>query len=278
MELIDFRELGATSRFVLILAAAGLIHFTVLIIRRVTRHVLLANLDIRLSKARTIATLASSIAIFVLYFGAIGVALSELGISITAYLASASIIGLAVAFGSQGVVQDVVMGLTIVFSDLFDVGDMVEIGGQTGVVRRLGMRFTILENAFGSEVYIPNRVISNVINYPRGYIRCIADITLSADEDTTRLMEERIRQIVTAFGEQFPGILITSPGYEGHHSTSSGRLFLRVKFRIWPGRGSLIENEFRKEIFDSLRKLDDTYADWMIAISYEVEKRTSYSI
>lgn len=278
MELNDFSELSAPSRFALILAAAALIHLTVLIIRRVTRHVLLAKLDVRFSKARTIATLASSVAIFALYFGAIGFALSELGISITAYLASASIIGLAVAFGSQGVVQDVVMGLTIILSDLFDVGDMVEIGGQTGVVRRLGMRFTILENSFGSEVYIPNRAISNVINYPRGYIRCIADITLSADENLVRPMEERIRQIVTAFGEQFPGILVTSPDYEGHHLTSSGRLFLRVKFRIWPGRGNLIENEFRKEILDNLRKLDGAYADWMVAISYEVEKRPGYSI
>ena len=241
----------------------------------VTRRVLAAKLDRRLSKARTITTLVSSVTVFLLYFGAVGFALNELGISVTAYVASASIIGLAVAFGSQGMVQDIVMGLTIIFSDLFDVGDMVEVGGQTGIVRRLGMRFTVLVNAFGSRVYIPNRSIGNVINYARGYVRCIADITLSSDEGLAEKMEERIRRIATGFGEQFPGILITPPDYEGRHATASGRRFLRVKFRIWPGRGAAIENEFRKEVLDSLKRLDESYADWMIAVNYEVENRPS---
>jgi len=275
MDLSDFRNLDATARFAVIIGAAIIVHLAVVVIRGLSQRILIANLDRRLSKARTVTTLVSSIAVFALYFGAVGFALSELGISVTAYLASASIIGLAVAFGSQGMVQDVVMGLTIIFSDLFDVGDMVEIGGQTGIVRRLGMRFTVLVNSLGSEVYIPNRSIGNVINYARGYIRCIADITLSGDDALAARMEERIRQIVSGFGEQFPGILMTPPDYEGRKSTSAGRRFLRVKFRIWPGRGTAIENEFRKEVFDNLKKLDETYTEWMIAINYEVEHRPS---
>ncbi len=273
MDISDFRQLDPMARLGLILGAVIVVHCAVIVIRIVTRRVLAAKLDRRLSKARTVTTLVSSVAVFLLYFGAVGFALNELGISITAYVASASIIGLAVAFGSQGMVQDIVMGLTIIFSDLFDVGDMVEIGGQTGIVRRLGMRFTVLVNAFGSRVYIPNRSIGNVINYARGYIRCIADITLSPDDGLAEKMEERIRQVATGFGEQFPGILMTPPDYEGRLATASGRRFLRVKFRIWPGRGGAIENEFRKEVLDCLKKLDETYADWMIAVNYEVEYR-----
>tara|TARA_R110000868_G_scaffold100722_6_gene277134 strand:- start:15104 stop:15934 length:831 start_codon:yes stop_codon:yes gene_type:complete len=275
MDMSDFRQLDPMTRLGLILGAVIVVHCAVIVIRMVTRRVLAAKLDRRLSKARTITTLVSSVTVFLLYFGAVGFALNELGISVTAYVASASIIGLAVAFGSQGMVQDIVMGLTIIFSDLFDVGDMVEVGGQTGIVRRLGMRFTVLVNAFGSRVYIPNRSIGNVINYARGYVRCIADITLSSDEGLAEKMEERIRRIATGFGEQFPGILITPPDYEGRHATASGRRFLRVKFRIWPGRGAAIENEFRKEVLDSLKRLDESYADWMIAVNYEVENRPS---
>ncbi len=63
-------------------------------------------------------------------------------LSLKTYLASASIMGLAIGFGSQGLVQDVVTGVTLVFSDLIDVGEMVEISGQTGIVRSIGMRFT----------------------------------------------------------------------------------------------------------------------------------------
>ena len=275
MDMSDFRQLDPMTRLGLILGAVIVVHCAVIVIRMVTRRVFAAKLDRGLSKARTITTLVSSVTVFLLYFGAVGFALNELGISVTAYVASASIIGLAVAFGSQGMVQDIVMGLTIIFSDLFDVGDMVEVGGQTGIVRRLGMRFTVLVNAFGSRVYIPNRSIGNVINYARGYVRCIADITLSSDEGLAEKMEERIRRIATGFGEQFPGILITPPDYEGRHATASGRRFLRVKFRIWPGRGAAIENEFRKEVLDSLKRLDESYADWMIAVNYEVENRPS---
>ena len=270
---IDLSELGMAQRLALNICGVVVIHITVILIRSITQRILVSKKGIQYSKARTVTTLVSSTAIFTLYFGAVGVGLNEFGISITAYLASASIIGLAVAFGSQGVVQDVVMGLTIIFSNLFDVGDMVELNGQTGIVRRLGMRFTILVNSFGSEIFIPNRSIGNVINYPRGYIRCIADITLSGDVERSASMETRIKEVVSGFGEQFPGILITAPDYEGRQSTSSGRQFFRVKFRIWPGRGAVIENEFRKEMLDNLKKMDPEYSDWMIAVGYEVEAR-----
>ncbi|MFT7573507.1 MAG: small-conductance mechanosensitive channel [Paracoccaceae bacterium] len=273
MEIADFRQLDPMIRLGIIIGGVVVAHIAVVAIRAISRRILIVKFDRRLSKARTVTTLVSSVAVFVLYFGAVGVALNELGISVTAYVASASIIGLAVAFGSQGIVQDVVMGVTIIFSDLFDVGDMVEIGGQTGIVRRLGMRFTVLVNSFGSEVYIPNRSIANVTKYARGYIRCIADITLSSDDNLAEKMEGRIRQIVEGFGEQFPGILITSPEYEGRKTSRSGRRFLRVKFRIWPGRGGAIENEFRKETLDALKKLEESYAEWMIAVNYEVEHR-----
>tara|TARA_R110002072_G_scaffold1083_12_gene8822 strand:+ start:1133 stop:1963 length:831 start_codon:yes stop_codon:yes gene_type:complete len=273
MDLSEFRQLDPTSRLGLIVGAVVIAHLAVIVIRAASRRVLAAKIDRRYSKAWTVTTLTSSVAVFLLYFAAVGFTLNELGVSVTAYVASASIIGLAVAFGSQGIVQDVVMGVTIIFSDLFDVGDMVEIGGQTGIVRRLGMRFTVLVNALGSEVYIPNRSIGNVISYARGYVRCIADVTLSSDDDTASAMEDRIRKIVAGFADQYPGILMTPPDYEGRKDLESGRRFLRIKFRIWPGRGAAIENEFRKEALDSLRKTEENYADWMISIHYEVEHR-----
>lgn len=273
MDLSDYQQLDLASRLGVIVAAVVITHLAVITIRAASRRVLATKFNRRYSKAWTITTLTSSVAMFLLYFAALGFTLNELGVSVTAYVASASIIGLAVAFGSQGIVQDVVMGVTILLSDLFDVGDMVEIGGQTGIVRRLGMRFTVLVNAFGSEVFIPNRSIVNVVSFARGYIRCLADVTLSADDKIAASMEGRIYEIVTGFAEQYPGILITQPDYEGWKMAGSGRRFLRVKFRIWPGRGAAIENEFRKETLDALKKLDETYADWMISVHYEVENR-----
>lgn len=270
-----FQE-SSFSRIALIVTLAVGAHVAVLLVKRLGHLFSSASAPARHPKMRSVASLFSSIAVFALYFGAFGFILHELGVSLTTYLASASVIGLAVAFGSQGLVQDVVTGMTLVFSDLFDVGNMVEIGGQTGIIRSIGMRFTELENALGAEVYIPNRSITSVVNYPRGYIRCIADVQLSGDQQTRKAMEQTVHAAMTSLSEQFPGILLAPPSINGKMHTSTGKEFLRVKFRVWPGRGTPIETTFRQELTQSFKDLDAAYADWMISVYYEVEKPVKY--
>jgi small conductance mechanosensitive channel len=209
----------------------------------------------------------------VLYFGTIGLILREFGVSLTAYLASASVVGLAIGFGSQGLVQDVVTGLTLIFSDLIDLGDMVEIGGQTGIVKKIGMRYIVLESYLGADIFIPNRTVTNVINYPRGYIRCLVDITLHNNPEIANQMVQKAKDIISAAVEQFSGIFIRGPSSEGKMKTSSGKVFWRIKFRIWPGRGTIIETTIKQEIVQSLKELDANYVDWMVSVNYEVEKK-----
>jgi len=166
------KAMNALSSPVRILIVAVImvgLHLLVILVRRLSNKWMSSKVSAKLSKSRTIGSLTASALVFLLYFSAFGIILSEFGVSLKAYLASASIMGLAIGFGSQGLVQDVVNGLTVVFSGLFDVGDMVEISGQTGTVKAFGMRFTVIENAFGAEVSIPNRTITNVVKYPRGY-------------------------------------------------------------------------------------------------------------
>ena len=250
------------------------VHFLVVVLRRISRAVLMRENNRRYRKLRSVATLATSIAMFALYFLAIGFILREFGVSLTAYLASASVLGLAIGFGSQGVVQDVVTGLTFIFSDLVDVGDLVEISGQTGIVRSISMRFVELQNALGASVFIPNRTINNVINYPRGYVRCIADVTLLGDEDAKRAAEKTALLIMKATHEQYAGILMTEPSSEGRQVLGSGKEILRIKFRIWPNRGQPIESSFVQELTAELKRRDPDYQAWMISVTYEVEKRT----
>jgi len=95
----------------------------------------------------------------------------------------ASVIGLAVGFGSQGVVQDVV----------------------------IGMRFLVLENSHGALVNVPNRTVTNVIAYPRGYVRLICDVSLADDEDLRRQMIALTERLVPTVAEQFPGIMRSPP-------------------------------------------------------------------
>ena len=266
-------ETTTLLRILLILAIAGGAHLLVRLVRRLGQRVMASSMSSSISKVRTVTSLSVSIAVFAMYFVALGLVLKEFGISLTAYFASATIIGLAVGFGSQGLVQDVVTGLTVVFSDLFDVGDMVEIAGQTGIVQKIGIRFTVLINFMGAEVFIPNRTIANVVKYERGYVRVLADITFPPDSAFAGRVEERVREIVESTREQFPGILMTPPSIEDRYQTSSGKEFLRVKFRIWPGQGGPLEAGFKREVVESLKTIDSTYSDWMVVLTYEVEKK-----
>jgi small conductance mechanosensitive channel len=179
-----FSSLDIAWRVAILVAIALLAHAVVVGAEHATLRYSLRGSRIRFRRLQSLATLLASAIVFALYFLMIGLILAEFGVSLTAYLASASVLGLAIGFGSQGLVQDVVTGLTLIFSDLIDVGDLVEVSGQTGVVRGVTMRFVELENALGGTVFVPNRTISCVINYPRGYVRCFVDVTLLGDAGT----------------------------------------------------------------------------------------------
>lgn len=264
-------DLSGWERALLVLVVALAAHILVLVVRWGNRRAIAGLKDVHISKTRTVLSLLSSLLIFSLYFGAVGFALIEMGIPLTTYLAGASIIGLAVAFGSQGLVQDVVSGLTMVFSNLFDIGDVVEIGGQVGVVNSLGMRFTVLRSPMGSLVYVPNRNVTNVITYPRGYVRCLVDVVLDPDEEIKTQIEETVRKQVAAAQEQYSGVFRAPAEISGPIVTRSGKKYLRIKFRIWPGRGGPLEGAFCQEMRQAIKKIQPDYADWMVSASYEVE-------
>ena len=263
-------EANSLVRIVIIIAVIAGVHMTAIAVRHLSNKFKSLATGARLSKPKTIVSLGTSMAIFVLYFVAVGLILKEFGVSLKAYLASASIVGLAIGFGSQGLVQDVVNGLTVVFSGLFNVGDMVEISGQSGIVRSFGIRFTVIETPLGARVYIPNRTIANVVRYPRGYVRGFADILLPGDPAIGKQTEERVTSIVQGIFEQFPGVLLAPPSVEGRVKTISGKEFLRVEFRTWPGRGTPVETALKQEIPFALKALDPTYQDWMVSVNYEV--------
>lgn len=226
-------------------------------------------------KFHSIASLLTSITIFTVYFLTIGLILHEFGVSLTAYLASASVLGLAIGFGLQGVVQDVVNGVTFISSDLLDVGDLVEMSGQTGKVKSITMRFVELENALGASVFIPNRTITNVINYPRGYLRCIVDVTLPGDAGSKTEAEQIALLLMRDFYQQFPGIFLSPPSNVGRTELPSGNEFVRIKFRIWPGRSGPIETIFPAAVVAGFAARHPDYRPWMVAVGFELEGRST---
>jgi small conductance mechanosensitive channel len=254
---------------VLILGVAVTAHLATMLVRGLSRRVLRLRLHSE-AKVLTVTAFTTSLIVFAIYFGAVGYVLTRLGVSLTTYLASASVIGLAVSFGSQGVVQDVITGLTVVLSDLLDVGDMVEIGGQTGIVEHVGMRFTVLVGFSGATVFVPNRTIAHVINYPKGFVRAYLDARVPADPAHAEEAERCLRETAEAAYDQFPGVMLLPPTFEGRIATRGADVF-RVKFRIWPGQAGLLETAIKPAAVWTLKRIDPTYEPWMISVHFRAE-------
>ena len=273
-------ESSTGMRILIIVLMAILAHVSVKVIRYISEWMLIRShgqkgrLGVVAQKPKftTVARLIVSGIIFVIYFAAIGLIFQEVGFSLTAYLASASVVGLAISFGSQGLVQDIVIGLTLIFWDAMDVNDMVEITGSTnsviGRVEEIGMRFTKVVNFYNQKVFIPNRTIGNVSRFPHGGVDAYADAQIPSGAEQ-RKGAQIIASVAVGMWAQFSAIILAEPIIGEVQTAQSGSWsFVRVHFKIWPGQGSLLETTFRQEVVKAMKALDPKYADWQVPVTY----------
>ncbi len=115
--------------------------------------------------------------------------LNEAGIQIGPILAAAGVLGLAVGFGAQSLVKDVISGFFILLDDQIRVGDVVQAAGKGGLVERVTLKMTVLRDLAGNVHYIPNSSIDVVTNMTKGYSRYVLEIGVAYKEDVDQVME-----------------------------------------------------------------------------------------
>lgn len=177
---------------------------------RVVRHLvarLFAATRMDENKGKTLAALLNSASRYIIYAVAVMLILDLFGVPITALLAGAGIAGLAIGFGAQSLVKDLITGFFILFEDQFHVGDFVEINGTvTGTVEELGLRTTSIREWSGRKVYVANSEINRVRNFNRQQLRAIVTATFPFEEDPVQVraaLEEVCRDIVEQHREYF---------------------------------------------------------------------------
>lgn len=201
----------------------------------------------------TVHALVINLTKYVVYFTALGYILRELGINYTTYLASLSLIGIAIGFGSQGLVQDVVTGFFILFENQFSVGDMVEISGQVGIVEDIGLRTTRIRNYFGAEVIFQNRNIPLVGLYAKGAFEFQVDVAIS-DVGKAEQAAVLLEKIGTEFEKQFPEILIGTPEVKGLVELETGEWFVRLYGRLWPLQQWVVDTQMIPRIRELFKR------------------------
>lgn len=230
----------------------------------------------------TLTGLITSALTLVIYSIAVGFVLSVLGMNtkqfVATYLATASVVGFAVGFGSQGLVQDVITGLTLIFTDTLEVGDMVDVGGQVGRVEKVGLRFTELRNFYNQQVFLSNRNIANIARFPRGGIHAYVDIQIPANADRAKVIAV-VKQTTQEMWEQFRAIILREPDVSDlEPAKTQARNFVRVEFKLWPGQGPLVETTFRSRLVTLLKQFDPNYADWMVVVTYRATDLTQTNV
>ncbi len=140
-------------------------------------------------RAETLGAMVRYVLVFAILTVASMTVLRELGIDIGPVLAAAGIVGLAVGFGAQSLVKDVISGFFILVEDQIRVGDVVEISGKSGVVERVSLRTTVLRDLSGNVHYVPNGQINVVTNMTKEYSRYVFDIGVAYRENVDEVME-----------------------------------------------------------------------------------------
>ncbi|MDR7869803.1 MAG: mechanosensitive ion channel family protein [Tissierellaceae bacterium] len=144
------------------------------------------NLKINIKRTNTLVSTLKKLIKYILIFIGIIMTLELFEINTASILATAGIGGLAIGFGAQSLVKDIITGFFILLEDQYSVGDYIETGDKDGIVEELGLRVTKLR-AFSGELHIiPNSSINIVTNKARGAMRALVVVSISIEEDVDR--------------------------------------------------------------------------------------------
>jgi moderate conductance mechanosensitive channel len=198
---------------------------------------------------KTLAGLMYSAGTAVIVVGAILTALPEFGFNVTPIAAAAGLASLAIGFGAQHLVRDLINGFFIIIEDQFVVGESVRIGTVIGRVEHLTLRRTVVRDIQGAVVSIPNGEVTQVSNLSRDWGQVFVDISIPQEgsADTALAALERVCAELRADVSWSP-VLVDGPRALGVESFGPAGTTLRLQLRTVPGRQDDAARELRRRI------------------------------
>lgn len=202
----------------------------------------------REQRGRTISGLLRSLGKVVLII--IGLLLTlNVFIDIGPILGAAGILGLAVSFGAQSLVKDVISGFFYLLEGQFAVGDVIEVAGKSGVVERMTLRMVVLRDAQGTVHMIPNGQITTVSNMTRKWSRAVVDVGVAYDTDVDRalaIFRDEAKQFVA--DPEWLGQFDGDAEVAGVESLGDNAVTIRTLLRTHAGKQWGVAREFRRRI------------------------------
>ncbi|HEU5138740.1 MAG TPA: mechanosensitive ion channel family protein [Bacillales bacterium] len=202
---------------------------------------------LRMSEKRetTFEKLTLNVFSYVIYFVAFLMIL-DVFVEVKGLIAGAGIVGLAVGFGAQNLVKDIITGFFIIFEDQFSVGDYVQVGTFDGYVEEIGLRTTKIKSWTGELHILPNSSINEVTNFSVNNSVAVVDVSIAYEEDIEKA-EAVIQEVMGEMASQFPEI-VRPPELLGVQMLGASDIVIRVIAEVLPMEHWHIAREMRKAV------------------------------
>lgn len=207
----------------------------------------------RAARARTIGSVLRSVSSAVLYGLAFTLVLGQLGVDLGPIIASAGIVGVAVGFGAQNLVKDLLSGMFMMIEDQYGVGDVVDLGEVSGTVEAVGMRVTTVRDVSGALWYVRNGEVLRVGNSSQGSAVAVIDLPIGHDADIAAATElaGRVATELTTGSSALADDVTEPPEVLGVESISAASVTLRVTVQVRAGRQGAVQRALLAGIKDA---------------------------
>ncbi|HYF06590.1 MAG TPA: mechanosensitive ion channel domain-containing protein, partial [Acetobacteraceae bacterium] len=225
----------------------------------IQRHLQKLSRDAQAARSARVRTLLpmlrTALLVVILIFVALNV-LTEIGVNVAPLIAGAGVVGLAIGFGSQTLVRDVITGIFLLFEDAVAVGDVVTVGGMTGVVEQLSIRSIRLRATDGSVHIIPFSAVSTVTNMTRDYAFAVLDVTVTYGEDTDRV-GETLKAIACGMREEprWSTAIRDDLDLMGVEKMSETGVTVRARLKTEPGQRWAVARELNRRVRERFAEL-----------------------
>jgi len=242
----DLKTVGVMALKVIgvLVGARLIVNFSHLAIKQIFENHGFNDDLIETRRAQTLELLLRSVLTYIVFFLATLTILQIFNVNTSAILASAGILGLAVGFGAQNLVKDVISGFFILFEDQFSVGDFVEAAGVVGTVEEVGLRTCKIRQWTGQLHVIPNGEITRVTNYNRGEMMAVVEVGIAYEEDIDQAIDV-LRQESARADREIDTILDT-PQVQGIVELADSAVNIRTIAPTKAGEHWAVERELRR--------------------------------
>lgn len=199
------------------------------------------------TRARTLQPLLESVLRYTVYFIAAVMVLRAAGVDATAVLASAGVVGLAVGFGAQHLIRDVISGFFLLAEGLVQVGDVITLGEHTGQVERITIRTTQVRKYSGELWTIPNGQLTVFGNLNREFMRAVVDVGIAYEADSRRAMAV-LQRVGAEWAAEHRELVLGDPEVQGILAFGESQMTLRLAVKVRPLRQWEVERELRARV------------------------------